>query len=117
MANNIADSKITVIPDTEEVEIYALNLYAFKTAKFLVSVVDETNEQISTFETLVSFKKQPSTTAIHQTSTPIGDSISYTYSVEFVAGVPVENDKVSMKILNSSGSELKVYVGEIERVE
>lgn len=118
MANNLYQNQTTVIPDTETAEIYSLNIYAFKSAKFLVSVVDETNELIKSFETFVSYKKQPSLTALSTESSVIGDVIGFTYSVAFIPAVlPTENDRITLNVLNESGSELKVYVGEIERVE
>lgn len=118
MANNIYETVVTQINPTEPKEVYSLNIYAFKNAKFLVSVVDETNEKISSFETFVSYKNQPSLAALSTTGSPIGDTILYTFSVELILAVqPTENDRIVLKVLNSEAVPLKVYVGEMERVE
>lgn len=115
MANNIADSTKTIVLAGETADVYTLNVYAFKTAKFLVSVVDETSEKVSAFETLVAYKKQPSISALSQNSVAIGDSILYSYNVAFVADETT--GKIVLQITNDEAVDLTVYVGEIERVE
>lgn len=118
MANNIAESTVTTIPFVvggQTKDVYTLNVYAFKSAKFIITVVDETANTVSSFETLVSYKKQPSTTPLHTSSTPIGDVIDYSFNVVFT---PDESlGKIMLRVTNSSIHDLKVYVGEIERVE
>jgi len=112
MANNCVVTQTFDIPAGENLLCFTLGAQNFKNIKWIVTIKEETTNRVHAYEVSATYTLSPIAPTFTKYAL-IGDDIDH----EFVMTYNNTSMLFEMSVVNNEAQAIKVYFGEIERIE
>jgi len=112
MANNCVATQTFEVPAGETLVCFTLGTHNFKNIKWIVTVKEETTNRVHAYEVSATYSLSP-VSPVFTKYALIGDDIDHTFNMAYNGTTML----IEVGITNNETETIKVFFGEIERIE